>query len=275
MRILIFSAGSGPSDGGTDGGADNGGTESGVDWGNSFSGWFSGLLSGIKEGLANLGNSITSGLKDIVSGITSQASKILTSLSNLGTKIIDGLTGLGTRILDGLTSLGSTLLDGITGLISGVLDALISLGTFIVDGIKALFLPDDDFLDSKISSFRSRFSFADSIMSSASGLINTVTASATAGEKNPPKIVMDLDIRGTTKAVTVIDLSWYAPYKRYGDQVIGGMIWVFFIWRVFVHLPGIISGVSGAADLFSSGSAAAGQQPLDSSKQERLEDKSR
>lgn len=141
-----------------------------------------------------------------------------------------------------------------------------------MDGIKALFLPADDFLDEKVTELRSRFAFADSIIESAAGIMNAVSASAAAGEQAPPKIVMDLDIRGTTKAVTVIDLSWYAPYKHYGDMVLSGMIWVFFIWRVFVHLPGIIAGASGIPD--SAVPSAPGQLMLDFPNTERLEDKS-
>lgn len=141
-------------------------------------------------------------------------------------------------ITQGLESLGSSITQGL----SDIVDGLTSLGEDILNGLKSLFLPADDFLDNEVNEIRSRFSFADSIIASASGLINTITASASADEQEPPSIVMDIDIRGTTKAVTVIDMSWYEPYKPYGDQVLGGMIWIFFIWRVFVRLPGIIEG---------------------------------
>ena len=125
-------------------------------------------------------------------------------------------------ITQGLESLGSSITQGL----SDIVDGLTSLGEDILNGLKSLFLPADDFLDNEVNEIRSRFSFADSIIASASGLINTITASASADEQEPPSIVMDIDIRGTTKAVTVIDMSWYEPYKPYGDQVLGGMIWI-------------------------------------------------
>ena len=43
--------------------------------------------------------------------------------------------------------------------------------------------------------------------------------------------------------LTVIDLSWYAPYKTYGDLLITVFVYIFFVWRVFAHIPEILHGV--------------------------------
>lgn len=43
----------------------------------------------------------------------------------------------------------------------------------------------------------------------------------------------------------IIDVGWYAEYKDFGDKIILAFAWVFFIWRMFVLLPGIISGTVG------------------------------
>lgn len=56
-----------------------------------------------------------------------------------------------------------------------------------------------------------------------------------------------------TGGYVIIDVSWYAKYKDFGDKIILAFAWVFFIWRVFVHLPGIISG--GVGGLQSIGDA--------------------
>lgn len=173
-------------------------------------------MSGITEGLESLGSKFTSGLNNIVTGLGNLKDAFVTSITNLIDSIISGLS---------------------------------DLGTFLLDGIKSLFLPSDGFFENEVNELRSRFSFADSIIASASGLINIITASAAADEQEPPSIVMDINIRGTTKEVTVIDMSWYEPYKRYGDMVLSGMIWVFFVWRVFVRLPGIIAGMAGTPDI--------------------------
>lgn len=43
----------------------------------------------------------------------------------------------------------------------------------------------------------------------------------------------------------VLDLSWYSPYKSYGDLVLTGFIYLFFLWRLFINLPNIIHGLGG------------------------------
>lgn len=43
----------------------------------------------------------------------------------------------------------------------------------------------------------------------------------------------------------IIDASWYAKYKDFGDKIVLAFAWAFFIWRMFVGLPGIISGSVG------------------------------
>lgn len=48
-----------------------------------------------------------------------------------------------------------------------------------------------------------------------------------------------------TDSYIIIDVSWYAHYKDFGDKIILAFAWAFFIWRIFVHLPGIISGGVG------------------------------
>ena len=48
-----------------------------------------------------------------------------------------------------------------------------------------------------------------------------------------------------TGSYIIIDVSWYAEYKDFGDKIILAFAWVFFIWRMFVLLPGIINGTVG------------------------------
>lgn len=49
----------------------------------------------------------------------------------------------------------------------------------------------------------------------------------------------------------IIDVSWYAEYKDFGDKVILALAWAFFLWKIYVILPGIISGASGSFDKVS------------------------
>lgn len=49
----------------------------------------------------------------------------------------------------------------------------------------------------------------------------------------------------------IIDVGWYAEYKDFGDKIILAFVWAFFIWRMYVILPGIINGTSGGFFLFN------------------------
>lgn len=64
---------------------------------------------------------------------------------------------------------------------------------------------------------------------------------------NTPKLTIQLGKTKYTEDSTVdLDFSWYAPFKSYGDLVITGFVYSMFIWRLFIKLPGIISGSSGS-----------------------------
>ena len=40
----------------------------------------------------------------------------------------------------------------------------------------------------------------------------------------------------------MLDLSWYTPYKQTVDNLVGGFLWLVFLWGVFKNAPGIVSG---------------------------------
>ena len=68
----------------------------------------------------------------------------------------------------------------------------------------------------------------------------------------PPKIVIDLSLSESKynwgASGYALDMSWYARYKPEVDSLLSAMMWLFFIWRVFVALPGIIDGTAGMVD---------------------------
>lgn len=44
--------------------------------------------------------------------------------------------------------------------------------------------------------------------------------------------------------VEMLELDWYTPYKETVDKLVGGFLWLFFMWKLFMKAPGIISGAS-------------------------------
>lgn len=110
------------------------------------------------------------------------------------------------------------------------------------DLFEYLFIPSQERITAITNTVSSKFAFVDSIkysINSIKDIINNVG--------NAPKLTLNLGATKYTQAgnYTIIDLSWYAPYKTYGDLVLTGFIYLFFIWCLFVHLPNIIHGTAG------------------------------
>lgn len=151
-----------------------------------------------------------------------------------------------------------SVVDGIEAGVDGIVDGITGGFDFIVDGIleglKSLFIPDEDYFSGKLEEFRSEFLFIDTI-AGAIEMIQSIFDSDEFGE-----IYVDLGATsgsfdlGNAK-VNILDMSWYEPYKPYGDKVVSAILWVTYIHSLWRQLPGIIGGASGG---FSAASGVAG-----------------
>ena len=124
------------------------------------------------------------------------------------------------------------------------------------DLLKDLFVPSEERIKGLQNSVMSKFDFVESIkisINSFKDIINNLG--------NAPVLHLDLESTKYTNKMTinVIDLNWYKPYKKYGDVVITGLFYAFYLWRIFSKLPGIISGAgSGACDMINISNFQAG-----------------
>lgn len=112
--------------------------------------------------------------------------------------------------------------------------------------LQELFIPSEESFDKIINVWNSKFGFIDTIkiyINSVENMFNNLNS--------VPKYTVDVDSEYYSGDLTVIDLSWYAPYKNYGDVIITAFAYVFFIWRIFKHLPSIISGFDSGSDVIS------------------------
>lgn len=106
---------------------------------------------------------------------------------------------------------------------------------------KFIFVPSDESINSLVNCVKDKFKFIDTINNTV-----TVIQDMFSNTSSLPRLEITLPENDWYSGkVTVMDLSWYAPYKAYGDLVISAFIYVFFLWRIFVSLPSIISGVGG------------------------------
>lgn len=109
-----------------------------------------------------------------------------------------------------------------------------------------LFVPDQAVTMAKIGAIQAYFVFKDDIIGAFDDL-KTMIFGIT------PSPILKIPIGAETSkynyglgSYIIIDISWYAPYKQFGDKIILAICWALFIWRLYIKLPGIISGAEGS-----------------------------
>ncbi len=138
---------------------------------------------------------------------------------------------------------------------NSLLDSLVSgingLGQFILDGLVSLFVPSDDFFDSLIDQLRQRFSWYTSIEDAFDSLLAAFSSS---NFDSPPTVFVDGDNRsffgahiGTFSAPALV-FDWFSAHRAAARTVISSFMWVFFLLRIYKHLPSIIAGNSSGSD---------------------------
>lgn len=174
----------------------------------------------------------------------------LKSDTDVGT---DSETQVGTQVGTGSLA-GTSAQSFIDTLVDALLAPLERLGNMIIDGVCAIFVPSEDFLSSKVEALCAKFEFVDSIVRTCEALGEGLAGVST----EPPVIYLDLGAsRGSYHlggTVAFLDLRFYAEYKPTVDTIISAFLWICFVWRMLIKLPGIISGMPGD---FVAGSAHA------------------
>lgn len=164
----------------------------------------------------------------------------------------DKLKGIGEDIASGAQKVGETITSGvdvITSTLSDILEWIKSIPGQLLSGLEALFVPDMAALADTVLEMRAEYPFFDAILATGQAIGNAISASS-----GPPVVYVHLEndegqfTYGGT--VAVLDMSFYERYKSVGDVVISSFMLLAFAWRVFVKLPGIISGVPGDVQVF-------------------------
>ena len=108
-----------------------------------------------------------------------------------------------------------------------------------------MFIPSEERITAIQNVVSSKFDFIETIKISVNSLNDIINNIG-----NAPKLTINI---GSTKYtdeqnVVLLDLSWYSQFKPYGDLVLTGFIYAFFIWRLFIHLPNTIHGLGGVVE---------------------------
>lgn len=130
-------------------------------------------------------------------------------------------------------------------LVNALTFPLQNVADVVLTGIRAIFVPSEDYLTEKVEALAERFAFVAAIVKTAQALKTGLAGVST----EPPVIYLDLGAsRGSYYlggTVPFLDLRWYAEYKPTVDAIISAFLWICFVWRMLIKLPGIISGMPG------------------------------
>lgn len=142
------------------------------------------------------------------------------------------------------------LVNAITAVLNRLSEILKPLMDYLLEGIKKIFIPSEDFLTVKVQSLRTKFDWIDPFIVFAENISGELFST------EPPVIYIHLDdAEGSYNyggTIPFLDMRWYARYKEQGDLILSGFLWALFAWRMYLKLPGIISGASGTIGHISS-----------------------
>ena len=111
--------------------------------------------------------------------------------------------------------------------------------------LHSLFIPNENSFVQLTEIVNDKFAFMESIkihINTMKDMLNNL--------EGTPSLSLELGATKYTEKqnIKIIDLSWYKPYKQYGDIVLTGLIYFFFLWRIYIRLPSIISGAGGMVE---------------------------
>lgn len=87
------------------------------------------------------------------------------------------------------------------------------------------------------------FGFVEDVKKNLNGMVDVITNTSEA-----PKFQLNVNSKYYKGTLTIVDLSWYAPYKEMGDNVICIFAYLGFLWRIFIRLPDIIKGAGASSE---------------------------
>lgn len=104
-------------------------------------------------------------------------------------------------------------------------------------------MPSSNCFDRLFNLFNNKFAFIDSIKLGLDSVRNMILNAEAA-----PKFRLYMNNAYYVGYIDVIDLSWYAPYKTYGDLVFTGFAYIFFLLRAAKSIPNFIRGSFNSID---------------------------
>lgn len=155
----------------------------------------------------------------------------------------------GTGVLDWLKGILKGLLDTIIALLTAIRDGILSIPDLIAKAIAAIFVPSDAVVEEVQTTIDDKLPVIADVKSILGNLTNLMAHPDQAASGLALTTVVDLSkhTSGTwgTAKVNLLDASWFIKYKSLTDDIVVGLAWLVFLWRLYGALPNIIHGMSG------------------------------
>lgn len=99
-----------------------------------------------------------------------------------------------------------------------------------------------EIINNNVSTIKNKFDFVNNVKQNVNDMADVIT-----DETNTPKLSVNIKSKYWSGSINVVDLSWYAPYKDYGDSIICMFCYLSFLWNIFKRLPDIIQGAGAGS----------------------------
>lgn len=196
-------------------------------------------ITNVYNFLVNLNDNIANWIVDCVESIGEFFGNVGTWIGELGTDIGNWFGSLGDNLGNWLSYL-NPFDENFFG------NKLIEL---LSQALSYLFTPSEYTITNLQESISAKFGFIDSIQIA----IDDIKDMLDNIENGTSEFTVDIDSEYYSGEVILFDLSWYAPFKAYGDLVFTGFAYVLFVWRLWKSIPSILAGFSSVSDIVSRG----------------------
>ena len=131
------------------------------------------------------------------------------------------------------------------GILQNILQTVISIPSDIAVGLSDVLRGAVKEVEqlAPVQAVQAKFAAIAIIYNVVDGFLKKITDDIT-----PPIIYVDMTksksatIMSDNDQIPILDMSFYEPYKPYGDLILSGILWTFFLWRLWMRAPDIISG---------------------------------
>lgn len=157
----------------------------------------------------------------------------------------------GTGVLSWLQSILKGLLDKIVELLTAIRDGILSIPDLIVKAIAAIFVPSDTAVADVRAAIAARLPVIADVRGVLDNLVDLLQDPTHASSALDLTTVVDFGKHSSGSwgeaKVNLLDASWFLRYKSLTDDIIVGLAWLVFLWRLYGALPNIIHGLGGGA----------------------------